>query len=150
MCANDLERKLKVAQSKGTLPKVVIPVHLCNNRVTCRRLLGFRESMGFKVIEDASHAIGGKYYDKPIGNCEYSDITVFSFHPVKIIAEGKMTNDSKLAPEWELLRKSWSDKRPSLMDCESHGSWYYQQIDLGLNCRMTELQALLGLSDRTS
>ena len=105
---------------------------------------------GFKVIEDASHAIGGKYRDEPIGNCRYSDITVFSFHPVKIIttAEGGMalTNDPGLADRMALLRSHGITRDPSKMTHEPDGPWYYQQIDLGFNYRMTDLQAALGLS----
>ena len=105
---------------------------------------------GFKIIEDASHAIGGQYHGKPIGNCEYSDITVFSFHPVKIVttAEGGavVTNDKALAEKMALLRSHGITRNPDQMVGESHGSWYYQQIDLGFNYRMTELQAALGVT----
>ncbi|MFA0071594.1 DegT/DnrJ/EryC1/StrS family aminotransferase, partial [Vibrio breoganii] len=100
--------------------------------------------------EDASHAIGGRYQDQPIGNCEYSDITVFSFHPVKIVttAEGgaALTNSKKLADKMTLLRSHGITRDPELMRGESHGGWYYQQIDLGFNYRMTELQAAVGVS----
>jgi dTDP-4-amino-4,6-dideoxygalactose transaminase len=105
---------------------------------------------GFHVIEDASHAIGGKYRGEPIGNCRYSDITVFSFHPVKIVttAEGGMvlTNDDKLASRMNLLRSHGVTRDQSLMTHEPDGPWYYQQVDLGFNYRMTELQAALGIS----
>ncbi|MEZ9390258.1 DegT/DnrJ/EryC1/StrS family aminotransferase, partial [Vibrio lentus] len=105
---------------------------------------------GFKLIEDASHAIGGRYQEQPIGNCEHSDITVFSFHPVKIVttAEGgaALTNSKKLADKMALLRSHGITRAPELMRGESHGGWYYQQIDLGFNYRMTELQAALGVS----
>jgi dTDP-4-amino-4,6-dideoxygalactose transaminase len=104
----------------------------------------------FKVIEDASHAIGGRYKDQPIGNCEYSDITVFSFHPVKIVttAEGgaALTNQKALADKMALLRSHGVTRDPEFMRGESHGGWYYQQVDLGFNYRMTELQAALGVS----
>lgn len=105
---------------------------------------------GFKIIEDASHAIGGRYYDAPIGNCEYSDITVFSFHPVKIVttAEGgaALTNSAELSQKMNLFRSHGVTRDESLMQGESHGGWYYQQVELGYNYRMTELQAALGVS----
>jgi dTDP-4-amino-4,6-dideoxygalactose transaminase len=105
---------------------------------------------GFKIIEDAAHAIGGKYRDEPIGNCKYSDITVFSFHPVKIITTGEggmaLTNDAKLAKHMHLLRSHGITRDESEMSHTSDGPWYYQQIDLGYNYRMTDIQAALGLS----
>jgi dTDP-4-amino-4,6-dideoxygalactose transaminase len=105
---------------------------------------------GFKIIEDASHAVGAQYLKQPVGNCRFSDITVFSFHPVKIItsAEGGMalTNDPQLARSMELLRSHGITRNPELMTRVSEGPWYYQQVDLGFNYRMTELQAALGLS----
>jgi dTDP-4-amino-4,6-dideoxygalactose transaminase len=105
---------------------------------------------GFKIIEDASHAIGGKYKGEPIGNCRFSDITVFSFHPVKIIttAEGGMalTNDDKLAERLGLLRSHGITRDPALMTHGMDGSWYYQQVALGYNYRMTDLQGALGAS----
>lgn len=142
-----LEQKLKQAKQ---LPKVVIAVHLCGQPCDMKRIHELSQQYGFKVIEDASHAIGGRYRGTPIGRCEYSDITVFSFHPVKIIttAEGGMslTNDSSLANKMRLLRSHGITRDPLEMTHESDGSWYYQQIDLGFNYRMTELQAALGLS----
>jgi dTDP-4-amino-4,6-dideoxygalactose transaminase len=108
---------------------------------------------GFKVIEDASHAIGGRYQDRPIGNCEYSEITVFSFHPVKIIttAEGGMclTNSADLANKMGLFRSHGITRDPGQMTHAADGPWYYQQIELGYNYRMTELQAALGVSQFT-
>ncbi len=105
---------------------------------------------GFKVIEDASHAIGGRYQSQPIGACEYSDITVFSFHPVKIVttAEGgaALTNDKALADKMALYRSHGITRDEALMENPSHGGWYYEQVDLGFNYRMTELQAALGVS----
>jgi dTDP-4-amino-4,6-dideoxygalactose transaminase len=105
---------------------------------------------GFKIIEDASHAIGGKYLNEPIGNCRYSDITVFSFHPVKIVtsAEGGMavSNNEMLAERMALLRSHGITRTPSLMTKPMEGSWYYQQVDLGFNYRMTDLQGALGAS----
>lgn len=142
-----LEQKLKQAKQ---LPKVVIAVHLCGQPCDMKRIHELSQQYGFKVIEDASHAIGGRYRGTPVGRCEYSDITVFSFHPVKIIttAEGGMslTNDSSLANKMRLLRSHGITRDPLEMTHEPDGSWYYQQIDLGFNYRMTELQAALGLS----
>jgi len=110
----------------------------------------FLKQYGFKVIEDASHAIGGKYREQYIGSCEFSDITVFSFHPVKIVttAEGgaALTNQKELADKMALFRSHGITRDTELMRGESHGSWYYQQVDLGFNYRMTELQAALGVS----
>jgi dTDP-4-amino-4,6-dideoxygalactose transaminase len=108
------------------------------------------QQYGFKVVEDASHAIGGKYQNQPIGNCAYSDVTVFSFHPVKIVttAEGGMalTNDDTLAEKMALYRSHGITRDPALMTHASDGPWYYQQITLGYNYRMTDLQAALGVS----
>jgi UDP-4-amino-4,6-dideoxy-N-acetyl-beta-L-altrosamine transaminase len=145
-----LNRKLIEAKSIGRLPKVLIPVHLCGQSCDIEAIQQLAEKYDFKIIEDASHAIGGKYKDGPIGNCVYSDITVFSFHPVKIIttAEGGacMTNDTALAQKMALLRSHGITRDEDLMTEESHGPWYYQQIDLGYNYRMTDLQAALGAS----
>ena len=150
MCPVKLEQKLVKAKETGTLPKVVVPVHLCGQPCDMKAIARLANEYGFKVIEDASHAIGGKYHNDPIGNCEYSDITVFSFHPVKIVttAEGgaALTNQKVLADKMTLLRSHGITRDPVLMECESHGGWYYQQIDLGFNYRMTELQAALGIS----
>jgi UDP-4-amino-4,6-dideoxy-N-acetyl-beta-L-altrosamine transaminase len=150
MCPAKLEQKLVKAKATGTLPKVVVPVHLCGQPCDMKAIARLANEYGFKVIEDASHAIGGKYHNNPIGNCEYSDITVFSFHPVKIVttAEGgaALTNQKVLADKMRLLRSHGITRDPLLMQCESHGGWYYQQIDLGFNYRMTELQAALGIT----
>lgn len=150
LCPKKLEEKLIIAKANGTLPKVVVPVHLCGQPCDMQAIATLAKEYGFKVIEDASHAIGGQYHGQPIGNCEYSDITVFSFHPVKIVttAEGgaALTNDKSLAEKMALLRSHGITRDPNLMDGDSHGSWYYQQIDLGFNYRMTELQAALGVT----
>jgi UDP-4-amino-4,6-dideoxy-N-acetyl-beta-L-altrosamine transaminase len=150
MSSQSLEQKLEEAGRAGRLPKVVIPVHLCGQPCDMQAIHELSQRYGFKIIEDASHAIGGKYRGEPVGNCRYSDITVFSFHPVKIIttAEGGMalTNDSKLADRMALLRSHGITRDPAQMTHESDGPWYYQQIDLGFNYRMTELQAALGVS----
>ncbi|MBE3654151.1 UDP-4-amino-4,6-dideoxy-N-acetyl-beta-L-altrosamine transaminase [Vibrio navarrensis] len=150
MCPKRLEEKLIKAKAEGKLPKVVVPVHLCGQPCDMAAIAKLAKEYNFKVIEDASHAIGGKYQGLPIGNCEYSDITVFSFHPVKIVttAEGGavMTNQKALSDKMTLLRSHGITRDPDQMDGESHGGWYYQQIDLGFNYRMTELQAALGVS----
>ncbi len=150
MCPKRLEEKLIKAKAEGKLPKVVVPVHLCGQPCDMAAIAKLAKEYNFKVIEDASHAIGGKYQGLPIGNCEYSDITVFSFHPVKIVttAEGGaiMTNQKALSDKMALLRSHGITRDPDQMEGESHGGWYYQQIDLGFNYRMTELQAALGVS----
>jgi UDP-4-amino-4,6-dideoxy-N-acetyl-beta-L-altrosamine transaminase len=150
MSVKCLEEKLVLAEKIGKLPKVLIPVHLCGQPCDMATIYALRQKYGFKIIEDASHAIGGKYKGEPIGNCRYSDITVFSFHPVKIIttAEGgmAMTNDSYLAKCMQLLRSHGITRDESDMTHAPDGPWYYQQIDLGYNYRMTDLQAALGLS----
>lgn len=150
MSVDALERKLEIARREGRLPKVVVPVHLCGQSCDMEAIRVLSTRYEFKVIEDASHAIGGRYQGQPIGECRYSDITVFSFHPVKIVttAEGGMatTNDPELAQRMSLLRSHGITRDPALMTHEPDGPWYYQQIDLGLNYRMTELQAALGIS----
>lgn len=151
LCADELEQKLIHAKANDLLlPKVVIPVHLCGQPCEMDKIHALSIEYGFAIIEDASHAIGGKYKGNPIGNCEYSDITVFSFHPVKIVttAEGGAvtTNSKKLASKLELLRSHGVTRDSSLMKNESHGGWYYEQVDLGFNYRMTEMQAALGVS----
>jgi UDP-4-amino-4,6-dideoxy-N-acetyl-beta-L-altrosamine transaminase len=146
----------KLADAKKNqypLPKVVIPVHLCGQPCEMDKIYALSQEYGFAIIEDASHAIGGRYQDQPIGNCKYSDITVFSFHPVKIVttAEGgaATTNNVRLADKMALLRSHGVTRDPELMTEPSHGDWYYQQIALGYNYRMTDLQAALGVSQLT-
>lgn len=145
-----LEVKLVQAEREGRLPKVVVPVHLCGQPCDMTAIHALAQRYGFKVIEDASHAIGGKYKGEYIGNGCYSDITVFSFHPVKIIttAEGgiAVTNNAGLAEHMALLRSHGVTRDPTKMTHVADGPWYYQQIDLGFNYRMTELHAALGLS----
>ena len=145
-----LRTKLAAAKRVQKLPKIVIPVHLCGQPCDMAEIHALSQEYGFKVIEDASHAIGGKYKNTNIGSCHYSDITVFSFHPVKIIttAEGGMavTNDAKLAQQMDLFRSHGVTRNPELMTKAPEGPWYYQQVALGYNYRMTELQAALGVS----
>ena len=148
-----LAEKLAQADKNGKLPKVVIPVHMCGQPCDMAGIHALGHKYGFRIIEDASHAIGGKYKNEPIGNCRYSDITVFSFHPVKIIttAEGGMalTNNAGIAKKLALLRSHGITRDPAQMTQSTDGPWYYQQIELGFNYRMTELQAALGVSQIT-
>lgn len=150
LCPKSLEKKLIQAKQQGRLPKIVVLVHLCGQSCDMESIYKLSQQYGFKIIEDASHAIGGKYQNEHIGNCCYSDITIFSFHPVKIIttAEGGMalTNNDELAQRMDLLRSHGITRNTDLMTKPSEGLWYYQQIALGFNYRMTELQAALGLS----
>jgi UDP-4-amino-4,6-dideoxy-N-acetyl-beta-L-altrosamine transaminase len=150
LCPAALERKLEIAAREGRLPKVVVPVHLSGQSCDMAAIHALGQRYGFRIVEDASHAIGGKYRGEFIGNCRFSDIVVFSFHPVKIIttAEGGMalTQDPALAARMARLRTHGITREPSEMTHAPDGPWYYQQIELGLNYRMTELQAALGVS----
>ena len=153
LCPDKLAIKLEAAEKIGKLPKVLVAVHLCGQPCDMEKIHALAQKYGFKIIEDASHAIGAKYRNTTIGDCTYADITVFSFHPVKIVttAEGgaALTNNLKLAQKLELLRSHGITRDESLMTEPSHGDWYYQQIDLGYNYRMTEMQAALGVSQMT-
>jgi UDP-4-amino-4,6-dideoxy-N-acetyl-beta-L-altrosamine transaminase len=147
-----LEHKLQQAKLNNTLPKIVIPVHFSGQSCEMLGIYALSLEYGFKIIEDAAHAIGGKYLGKPIGGGQYSDITVFSFHPVKIVTTGEggvaTTNQTVLAEKMQLLRSHGVTREPHLMTktSESEGAWYYQQVVLGFNYRMTEMQAALGVS----
>lgn len=145
-----LQKKLVQAKLENKLPKIVIPVHLCGQSCDMEKIHALSKEYGFHIIEDASHAIGGKYQSDYVGSCKYSDITVFSFHPVKIVttAEGGMalTNNATLAQKMDLLRSHGVTRNTALMNKETEGLWYYQQVELGFNYRMTELQAALGVS----
>ena len=151
MCVASLEEKLIKAERDGCLPKVVIPVHFAGQSCDMVRISSLAAKYGFQIIEDASHAIGGKYDDYAIGACKYSDITVFSFHPVKIVttAEGgaALTNDPQLAASMTRLRTHGITPDKSLFSGRPVDEiWNYQQVDLGFNYRMTELQAALGIT----
>lgn len=150
MSVSQLAEKLKIAKENNCLPKVVIPVHLCGQSCDMEGIALLAKEYGFKVIEDASHAIGGKYKNLPIGGCQYSDITVFSFHPVKIITSGEggiaLTNSVEYYAHMQRLRSHGITRDPSEMSHHPDGSWYYQQLELGFNYRMTDIQAALGLS----
>lgn len=143
-----LEQKLIKAKKEKKLPKILVAVHLCGLPCDMKRINELSMEYGFKVIEDASHAIGGKYHGKQIGQCEYSDITIFSFHPVKNITTGEggiaVTNNKSLADKMELLRSHGITRDQGLMTHEADGLWYYQQIELGFNYRLTDIQAALG------
>ncbi|WP_085298126.1 UDP-4-amino-4,6-dideoxy-N-acetyl-beta-L-altrosamine transaminase [Cognaticolwellia mytili] len=154
LSTNALENKLTHAkQNNLPLPNIVIPVHLCGQPCDMDKIHELSKTYSFAIIEDASHAIGGKYKSNPIGGCQFSDIAVFSFHPVKIIttAEGGVatTNNAKLAKRMALLRNHGITRDDKLMTEPTHGAWYYQQIELGFNYRMTEMQAALGISQLT-
>lgn len=150
MSVEALSIKLEDADRKGALPKIVIPVHFAGQSCDMKAISQLAEQYGFSIIEDASHAIGGRFLDNPIGNCQYSDITVFSFHPVKIIttAEGGMavTHDQTLAATMQRLRSHGVTRDPLYMQSEPEGPWSYQQIELGFNYRLTDIQAALGVS----
>lgn len=150
MCPKALATKLEAALAAGRLPKIIVPVHMCGQSTATREIAELVRPHRISIVEDASHAVGGDYLSRPVGACLHSDITVFSFHPVKIIttAEGGMalTNDAGLANRMARLRSHGITRDPAMMTQESDGPWYYQQLDLGWNYRMTELQAALGLS----
>lgn len=146
-----LAQKLDYAKSRGLrLPKVVIVVHFAGQSCNMRQIKDLAQDYGFRIIEDASHAVGGKYLGAPIGSCEYSDIAVFSFHPVKIITTGEggmlLTQDEEIARRLRLLRTHGITREPRDLLHNPDGEWYYEQQELGFNYRLTDLQAALGLS----
>lgn len=145
-----LAEKLETAARDNRLPNVVIPVHFAGQSCDMEGIDALRKQYGFRVIEDASHAIGGRLGGEPVGSCRWSDVTIFSFHPVKIVtsAEGGMavTNDRALARRMQLFRSHGITRDPEQMTREADGPWYYQQVALGFNYRITDLQAALGTS----
>jgi UDP-4-amino-4,6-dideoxy-N-acetyl-beta-L-altrosamine transaminase len=145
-----LAAKLEQAAASGRLPKVVIPVHFAGQPCDMEAIATLGQRYGFRIIEDASHAIGGRYRGEAIGNCRYSDITVFSFHPVKIITTGEgglaTTQAPTLAERMARLRSHGITRDPAGMQGKPEGPWYYQQIELGFNYRLTDIQAALGQS----
>lgn len=149
LCPLALEKKLQEAKQQNRLPKVIVAVHLCGQSCDMRSIKRLADQYNIRVIEDASHAIGGKYLDNAIGGNQFADITIFSFHPVKIIttAEGGVatTNSKHLADKMELFRSHGVTRDPDLLINCNEGPWYYEQQELGYNYRMTELQAALGL-----
>ncbi len=150
MCPQALESKLKLAEQVGKLPKVIVPVHMCGQSPNMRRISVLARTYGVKIVEDASHAIGALYDGSPVGSSRYSDITVFSFHPVKIVTSGEggaaATNDPEIAARLSLLRSHGITRDSDQMTGPSDGPWYYQQIELGWNYRITDIQAALGHS----
>lgn len=150
MCATALEAKLQAAEAADKLPKIVVPVHFAGQSCDMRTIRALAERYNFYIIEDAAHAVGGRYLDQPVGACTYSDISVFSFHPVKLIttAEGgvALTNNAGLAARMTRLRSHGITRDPAEMEGAADGPWYYQQLELGYNYRMTDMQAALGLS----
>jgi UDP-4-amino-4,6-dideoxy-N-acetyl-beta-L-altrosamine transaminase len=145
-----LTARLQAARARNLLPKVVIPVDFAGQPCDLAALRALADEYGFRIIEDASHAIGATYRGEPVGNGRYSDITIFSFHPVKIITTGEggmaVTNDSGLGARMARLRSHGITREPAEMTEASHGGWYYQQLELGFNYRLTDLQAALGTS----
>jgi UDP-4-amino-4,6-dideoxy-N-acetyl-beta-L-altrosamine transaminase len=150
ICIESLTKKLELARLSGNLPKVLIPVHLSGQSCDMKSIFELSKEYGFSIIEDASHAIGGMYADEPVGNCKFSDIAVFSFHPVKIITSGEggaaLTNNPELDKNMRLFASHGITRNTKLMENVPDGPWYYEQLSLGSNYRMTELQAALGLS----
>ncbi len=150
MSIEGLADKLVRAKRKGRLPKIVIPVHLAGQPCEMDAIAALAHEYGFKVIEDASHAIGSLWKSSHVGACRHSDITVFSFHPVKIIttAEGGMltTADETLAYKLDQLRSHGITRDAARLERSGEGGWYYEQQSLGYNYRMTDLQAALGVS----
>ena len=150
LCPRLLTRRLDAAAANGTLPKVIIPVHLTGQPCEMAEIHAAASRHGVKIIEDASHAIGASYRGEPVGNGRYSDITVFSFHPVKIVTTGEggmaLTNDAGLAETMRLDRSHGITRDAELMEAADPGPWYYEQHRLGFNYRMTDMAAALGLS----
>jgi len=150
LSAEKLEEKLKEAEREGKLPKVIVAVHLCGLSCDMEKISNLSKQYGFSIIEDASHALGGQYQEKNIGNGQYSDISTFSFHPIKNITTGEggmaVTNNPELAEKMRRLRSHGITSDPALMTHSKDGLWYYQQIELGFNYRMSDLHAALGIS----
>lgn len=154
LCVETLENKLQLAQKLNKLPKIVVPVHFSGLPCKMHRIFELGKKFGFRIVEDASHAAGARYADNKdaslVGNCEYSDATVFSFHPVKILTTGEggmiTTNNNNIARQIRLLRSHGVTRDASEMQIKKQGEWEYDQIALGYNYRMTDIQASLGIS----
>lgn len=150
LSVDQLETKLRKAQKAGRLPKVIVPVHFAGQACEMQAVGLLAQKFGVRVMEDASHAIGGRYLEQPVGTCRFSDLSVFSFHPVKIITTGEggmvLTNRDDLYEKLIRLRTHGITRDPRWMEGASHGPWYYQQLELGYNYRITDIQAALGLS----
>ncbi len=145
-----LEKKLHKAKTIGRLPKVIIPVHMAGQSSDAKKIYELVKPYNIKIIEDASHSIGGTYNNKKIGSCKFSDVTVFSFHPVKIITSGEggaiVTNNKNIFNKVRLLRSHGINKNPKLFNNKNYEDWHYEQIELGFNYRITDIQASLGIS----
>lgn len=154
LSVDELETKLKRAEKLGKLPKVIVPVHFSGQSCEMSQIHELAAQYEIRIIEDASHAIGGSYRQSKIGSCLHSDMAVFSFHPVKIITTGEggmvVTNNEELYQRLLLFRSHGITRNPLLMTTEAHGPWYYQQLELGYNYRMTDIQAALGISQMQS
>ena len=150
MCPDALERRLETASAEGRLPKVIVPVHMGGQAPDMARIGALARSYGVRVVEDASHAIGAEQDGVPVGACTHSDVTVFSFHPVKIVTTGEggmaLTNDGAVADRIRRIAAHGVTRDPARMRDAPHGPWYYEQVGLGWNYRMTDIQAALGLS----
>ena len=150
MSVSQLEKRLIYANSVGRLPKIVVPVHFAGQPTDQESIWELAQTFGFKVVEDASHSLGASRGGEPVGSCKWSHITVFSFHPVKMITTGEggmaLTNDEELAWKMSLLRSHAITRDPDRMERRPEDRWYYEQIELGYNYRMSDIQAALGLS----
>ena len=150
MCPERLAEKLERAEAAGRLPKVVVPVHMCGQPADMEAIGALKRRYGFHLVEDASHAIGGHHLGRPVGSEPDTDVTVLSFHPVKIVTSGEggaaVTRDAELARRMERLRSHGITRDPGDMTHAPDGPWYYQQIELGWNYRMTDIHAALGTS----
>ena len=150
MCTTALAQKLEVAEKQGRLPKIVVPVHFAGQSCDMQAIHALSQQYGFHIIEDASHAIGAAYQNETVGSCRYSDITVFSFHPVKIVTTGEggaaLTNNAALAQTMQMLRSHGITRDANQFTQAADGDWDYQQISLGFNYRITDMQCALGIS----
>jgi UDP-4-amino-4,6-dideoxy-N-acetyl-beta-L-altrosamine transaminase len=150
MSVDALAAKLEQADREGALPRIVVPVHFAGQSCDMRRIKTLADRYGFRIVEDAAHAVGGKYCGMPVGNCRFSDVAVFSFHPVKIITTGEggaaLTNDAELAAHMVRLRTHGATQNAACLQNEADGAWYYEVQELGWNYRMTDIEAALGCS----
>ncbi len=153
LCPERLEEKLVAAEKEGLLPKILVPVHFAGQSCDMPRIHALSQKYGFRIIEDAAHALGGSYAGEKVGNCRWADAVSHSFHPVKIVTSGEggmvTTNDDELAWRMSTLRTHGITRDAARMEGTSHGPWYYQQLELGYNYRMTDIQAALGASQMT-
>ena len=150
LCPDALAAKLEQAEAGGRLPKVLVAVHYAGQSCDMVRIRALADHYGFRVIEDACHALGGSYRGLPVGSCRHADLAVFSFHPVKLITTGEggmvLANDPELARRLRGLRSHGMTKDPVLLSEPDPGGWYYEALELGYNYRLTDIQAALGLS----